>query len=30
MNHLKDINILFKKYIWFSDGKNVQEKDLLE
>lgn len=29
MNHLEGINILFKKYIWFSDNRNVHEKDLL-
>lgn len=26
MNHLEGINIVFKKYIWFLDDRNVQEK----
>jgi len=29
MNHLKDKNTCFKKYIWFSDDRNVQEKGLM-
>ena len=29
MNHLKDKNMLLKNYIWFSDDRNVQEKDLM-
>lgn len=29
MNHFKDKNICFKKYIWLSDDRNVQEKELM-